>query len=105
MMAELTAKQDRRIEELEAENNRLRVTLLDSGFRPCDIPACNCGGWHLCEGYLAKAVKDAYIDGAWEFSGHSRNRRRDDPPVTILRAWDESLARKRLGPRGMHIHE
>ena len=23
-----------------------RQALLDAGYRRCDIPACNCGGWH-----------------------------------------------------------
>ena len=34
------------IERLQGEAARLTDVLRRGGFVECDIPACNCGGWH-----------------------------------------------------------
>ncbi len=35
-----------RIEKLKTENEKLRGFLERAGWGPCNIPACNCPGWH-----------------------------------------------------------
>ena len=36
------------------EIERLTDVLYQSGFVPCDIPACNCGSWHHTGGFAAR---------------------------------------------------
>ena len=33
---------------------QLIEVLQHNGFRPCDIPACNCGSWHQVDGWPAR---------------------------------------------------
>lgn len=35
---------------------KLERTLASSGFAPCDIPACNCGGWHKRDGQVLREI-------------------------------------------------
>lgn len=44
--------------------------LQNSGFRRCDIPACNCNSWHQVGGY---AERFREIKEAVEEAGHSTN--------------------------------
>lgn len=37
---------DKEINALSKENIKLKGYLEDAGWRRCDIPACNCGGYH-----------------------------------------------------------
>jgi hypothetical protein len=39
------------IEQLKAERDALTDVVHRSGFRRCDIAACNCGSWHQVEGW------------------------------------------------------
>jgi hypothetical protein len=54
---------------LRAELAALRDVLLRSGFRECDIPACNCGSWHHVGGFaerfreIDEATRDEYRNG------------------------------------------
>jgi hypothetical protein len=50
---------------LEAEH-----VLQSSGFRRCDIPACNCGSWHQVGGF---AERFREIREAVEEAGYSTN--------------------------------
>jgi len=38
----------------QAEIERLKRLLCESGFVRCDIPACNCGSWHQTGGWAAR---------------------------------------------------
>jgi hypothetical protein len=52
------------------EIERMRGVLQSSGFRRCDIPACNCGSWHHVGGY---AERFREIKEAVEEAGYSTN--------------------------------
>jgi hypothetical protein len=44
LKAKILAEDER--DSLRAENERLRGYLERAGWGPCNIPACNCNGWH-----------------------------------------------------------
>lgn len=46
--------------------------LQSSGFRRCDVAACNCGSWHQVGGYAARFRE---IKEAVEEAGYSTNGR------------------------------
>lgn len=67
-----------RIAELEAENYDLKefkkkttFVLEGSGFRRCNIPACNCGSWHQVGGFAArfKEIEDVVRDAGINLNG------------------------------------
>lgn len=41
-------------QELEAQLNKLKSCLERAGWGPCNIPACNCNGWH----HLRESVEE-----------------------------------------------
>jgi cell division protein FtsB len=57
------------IEQLKAERDALTDVVHRSGFRRCDIAACNCGSWHQVEGWpqryreIQEATNDDYANG------------------------------------------
>lgn len=58
------------IERLTRELDELKTFLLRSGFRRCDIPACNCNSWHHVGGYAARFRE---IDDAFGKAGERSN--------------------------------
>ena len=38
------------------EIRRLRSFLASEGYRPCDIPECNCGSYHKVEDHYSDAI-------------------------------------------------
>jgi hypothetical protein len=58
------------IYELRQRLDKAEWVLQSSGFRRCDIPACNCGSWHQVGGY---AERFREIRGAVEDAGYSTN--------------------------------
>lgn len=38
---------------------KLERTLESNGFAPCDMPACNCGGWHKRDGQILREIMQA----------------------------------------------
>jgi hypothetical protein len=57
------------IKALKAERDALTDVVHRSGFRRCDIAACNCGSWHQVEGWpqryreIQEATNDDYVNG------------------------------------------
>jgi hypothetical protein len=65
-----TADVDAALRELDKKIEQLEGFLLRNHFRPCDIPACNCGSWHHDgTGYAARfreideATEDFWMNG------------------------------------------
>jgi hypothetical protein len=62
-------RQHSEIVELKAERDALTDVVHRSGFRRCDIAACNCGSWHQAEGWpqryreIKEATDDDYVNG------------------------------------------
>jgi hypothetical protein len=57
---------------LSEELAKAEWVLENSGFRRCDIPACNCGSWHHVGGYYARFQE---IKAVVEEAGFSTNGR------------------------------
>lgn len=47
--------------------------LTNSGFRRCDIPACNCGSWHQVGGFKARfdEIKEVVEDAGYSTNGRT----------------------------------
>lgn len=58
--------------EVRQRLEKAEWVLQSSGFRRCDIPACNCNSWHQVGGY---AERFREIQEAVEEAGHSTNGR------------------------------
>lgn len=58
------------IYELQQRLEKAEWVLRASGFRRCDIPACNCNSWHQVGGY---AERFREIKEAVEEAGYSTN--------------------------------
>jgi hypothetical protein len=56
--------------DVRAELEKAEWVLRSSGFRRCDIPACNCNSWHHVGGY---AERFREIKEAVEEAGYSTN--------------------------------
>ncbi len=65
-------RREAEIYELQQRLNKAEWVLTNSGFRRCDIPACNCGSWHHVGGY---AERFREIKEAVEEAGYSTNGR------------------------------
>jgi hypothetical protein len=56
-------------EPMEMTARELIDVLYRNGFRPCSIPACNCGSWHAVEGWpqrfseIEEATNDYWRNG------------------------------------------
>lgn len=61
---------------LRAENAELADVLRRSGFRRCDVPACNCGSWHHRFGLPERMaeIADALADAGHPLSNSNGNR-------------------------------
>lgn len=59
-------------EDLQRRLDKAEWVLNNSGFRRCDIPACNCDSWHQVGGY---AERFREIREAVEEAGYSTNGR------------------------------
>jgi hypothetical protein len=59
-------------DDLQQRLDKAEWVLKNSGFRHCDIPACNCGSWHQVGGYRARFDE---INEAVEEAGFSTNGR------------------------------
>lgn len=58
--------------DLQQRLDKAEWVLRNSGFRPCDIAACNCGSWHQVGGYRARFDE---IKEVVEEAGYSTNGR------------------------------
>jgi hypothetical protein len=63
-------QREREIYEISQRLEKAEWVLQHSGFRRCDIPACNCGSWHHVGGY---AERFREIREAVEEAGYSTN--------------------------------
>lgn len=61
--------EEREIDQLRYEVNRLRDILLSKGYSPCNSIACNCGGYH--GGYAEYTLTEIteYIKACGMWSG------------------------------------
>jgi len=59
------------LDAAEAKIARLKDVLIQSGFRECDIGACNCGSWHQIGGYRARfdEIKEVVEDAGYRKNG------------------------------------
>lgn len=70
----ITSHEQTEVEQLRAElkfaaeqKRELEHQLTRNGCVPCDVPACNCGGWHQRYGYIErfKELRDELSDAGY----------------------------------------
>lgn len=57
--------------DVEQRLQKAEWVLRSSGFRPCDIAACNCGSWHQVEGFKARfdEIKEVVEEAGYSTNG------------------------------------
>lgn len=61
------------MKSLEERLSDAEWVLTHSGFRRCDIPACNCGSWHQVGGFKLRfdEIKEVVEDAGFSTNGRT----------------------------------
>jgi hypothetical protein len=60
-------------DDIQQRLDKAEWVLNNSGFRRCDIPACNCGSWHQVGGFAERfrEIREAVEDAGYSTNGRT----------------------------------